>query len=117
MDDAPELKALLRQIGSHLAKTPRYPDHPDGLLVQAEDMLVDLGIRLGMIEPPRTVRLADLPAGPVGGETDVGTMDQLSEAIGKVVEEFRAEGATVDAIIEALNREATALEDQRGATP
>lgn len=88
------------------------------LLADAHEAIETLAIRCGLLMPPRTVRLSDLVAGREPFE--LGTMDQLALALGNLIEVFRADGATLDAMARAFRFEAEALEaedaeDQRRA--
>lgn len=78
------------------------------LLTEARDAISDLAIRCGLLMPPRTVRLSDLVDGREPFE--LGTMDQLALALGNLIEVFREDGATFDAMARAFRFEADALE-------
>lgn len=82
---------------------------PLAILLEAEEVVENLGMRLGLVPRPQTRRASDIkPAWP---DRKVGTMDRFALAIADLLDAFVVAGAMPDALAEALQFEADRLMD------
>jgi hypothetical protein len=80
---------------------------PLATLLEAEEVVEGLGMRLGLVPLPQTRRAGDIkPAWPA---RQIGTMDRFALAIGDLLDAFIAAGAMPDVLAEALQFEADRL--------
>jgi hypothetical protein len=80
---------------------------PLATLLEAEEVVEDLGMRLGLVPRPQTRRAGDIkPAWPA---RQIGTMDRFALAIGDLLDAFIVAGAMPDVLAEALQFEADRL--------
>jgi len=85
-------------------------------LLEAECVIENLGMRLGLVPTPRTRRAGDLkPAWP---DRKTGTMDRVALGLADLLDAFIADGVMPDALALALQFEADRMMeiDAAGAT-
>lgn len=110
-DDSDRIRRLLLRIDHSVnrAADRTLVQAPLATLLEAEEVVEDLGMRLGLVPLPQTRRAAEIkPAWP---DRRIDTMDRFALALADLLDAFIAGGAMPDALAIALQFEADRLMD------